>query len=110
MSEERSLKEVQKEWHGTLRSYVIGFFASLVLTTLSFFLVISKAISGDGLIYSLVGLGLIQAVMQLIFFLHLGQEEKPKWQSLIFYFMLLVLFIIAGGSLWIMRDLHHRVM
>ena len=28
MSEELSLKEIQKEWHGTLKSYVIGFIAS----------------------------------------------------------------------------------
>jgi cytochrome o ubiquinol oxidase operon protein cyoD len=48
--------------------------------------------------------------VQLRFFLHLGQEAKPRWETMIFYFMVLVLLIIALGSLWIMHDLEERVM
>lgn len=110
MHEELSLQQIQEEYHGTLMSYVIGFIASILLTAASFFLVISRMLSGQALIYTIVGLALVQATFQLLFFLHLGKEAKPRWESVVFYFMLLVLLIIAIGSLWIMYDLNDRVM
>lgn len=105
-----SLKEIQKAWHGSLKAYLIGFISSLFLTILSFSLVGTHFLSGQSLVYSLIFLALLQAVCQLIFFLHLGQEEKPRWETLVFGFMLLILLIIVIGSLWIMHDLHQRGM
>lgn len=110
MSEDLSLNETKKEYHGTLKSYVIGFTASILLTAASFLMVITKLFSGRALIYTIVGLALLQAIFQLLFFLHVGKEAKPRWETLVFYFMVLVLFIIAAGSLWIMSDLNDRVM
>lgn len=110
MSHELSLNEIKKEWHGTLKSYVIGFTASILLTGISFLLVITKPISGDLLIHTLIGLALIQAIFQLLFFLHVGQEPKPRWESISFYFMLMVLLIVVLGSLWIIYDLNGRMM
>lgn len=110
MHDDLSLKEIQKEWHGTALSYLIGFIFSLLLTFASFILVVTKAISGPYLIYALIGLALVQAIIQVLFFLHVGQEAKPRWETLVFYFMILVLIIIALGSLWVMYDLNNRVM
>jgi cytochrome o ubiquinol oxidase operon protein cyoD len=105
-----SLKEIQKEWHGTLKSYLIGFAASILFTTLSFAIVATTLFSKPTLIYTLVSLALGQAIFQLVFFLHVGQEPKPRWETLVFLFMVMVLIIIVLGSLWIMYDLNNRVM
>lgn len=102
MKHEYSLKQVQKEWHGTYLAYAVGFFASLILTTLAFFVRASHT--------ALIALALTQALFQLHFFLHLGQEAKPKWESVTFYFMLLILLIVVFGTLWIMSDLNERMM
>lgn len=110
MTSELSLKEIKKEWHGTLASYAIGFTASIILTTISFLLVITRFLSGQSLIYAITGLALVQAIFQLLFFLHLGKEPKPRWETIIFFFMLLILLIIVVGSLWIMYDLNDRLM
>lgn len=110
MSSDLSLKQMQKEWHGSLKSYAIGFVASLFLTSVSFLLATLRWPFGQNLVFTLVGLALAQAVCQMLFFLHLGQEAKPRWESVVFYFMLLILLIIAIGSLWIMDDLNDRVM
>lgn len=110
MSEELSLKEIQKEWHGTLKAYAIGFILSLLLTGLSFFIVIQKELSGPTLVYTILGLAFVQAIVQLLFFLHVGQEPKPRWETLVFLFMVLILLIIVIGSLWIMNDLNDRMM
>lgn len=110
MEHDLTLIEMKKEWHGTLKSYAIGFIASLILTSISFFLVVEEVLSKNYLISTLVALALIQAVVQLLFFLHLGKEAKPRWETVIFFFMLLLLSIIALGTLWVMHDLNQRTM
>lgn len=110
MDTDLSLQEIKKEWHGTLKSYAIGFTACFLLTSASFLIVAFKLFSGQTLIYVLVALALVQALVQLLYFLHLGQEAKPRWETVIFYFMFLILLIIVGGTLWIMQDLNDRMM
>lgn len=110
MHPDLSLKEMKKEWHGSLKAYVIGFVASVLLTAASFLLVISQLLSGYAIIFALIGLAIVQAGVQLLFFLHVGQEAKPRWETLVFWFMVVVLLIIALGSLWIMYDLNSRMM
>ena len=110
MSSELNLKEAQKEWHGTPKSYLIGFICSLLLTAASFILAAEKLLPTPILAWTLVVSALAQAVVQLLYFLHLGTEAKPRWELVTFYFMVLVLFIIALGSLWIMHDLDDRLM
>lgn len=110
MTQDLNLKAIQKEWHGTLKSYALGFLASLLLTTLSFLVVITKLFSGKILIYALIVLAIVQAIAQLLFFLHVGQEAKPRWESLIFGFTVLILLIVIIGSLWVMYDLNARMM
>ncbi|MFI5334659.1 MAG: cytochrome o ubiquinol oxidase subunit IV [Chlamydiales bacterium] len=110
MSHEPDLKQIQKEYHGSLRSYIIGFIASLVLTVLAFGVAITKPLIGRTFIFTIVALALIQAGFQLRYFLKLGYEAKPRWETLIFCFMFLILIVIAIGSLWIMIDLNDRLM
>lgn len=100
----------KKQYHGTLKSYLIGFTLSLILTLFSFTLVAFQLLPATSLLYLLPALALLQAAIQLIYFLHLGQEGKPKWESIVFYFMVLILLIIVLGSLWIMYDLDQRTM
>lgn len=52
----------------------------------------------------------VQLVVQLLFFLHLGEESKPRWKLLSLIFALIILGIIVFGSLWIMFDLQSRMM
>lgn len=111
MFDDLSLKEIQKQWHGTFKSYAIGFVSSLLLTAASFCLVISDLLPRHFLICTLIALAVLQAIIQLIFFLHLGgDEEKPRWASYAFCFTALILIIIVIGSLWVMNDLNDRMM
>lgn len=104
------LEVIKKEWHGSYKHYAIGFFGSALLTALSFFFVIGGFIKGSALIYTITVLALIQAIIQVRYFLHVGEEPKPKWETGIFFFMVLVLLIVIVGTLWIMYDLNERVM
>lgn len=110
MEDDTNLKTLQIEWHSTTESYIKGFILSFILTSTSFLLVAMKWITGYWLVMSIATLGLIQAIVQLIFFMKAGKEEKPRWKTLTLFFMILVLLIIVLGSLWIMYDLDQRVM
>ncbi len=110
MSEERSLTQIQKDWPQTLKLYLTGFIFSVALTALSFSLTTVKFFSLPILIAVLIFLAVTQAFIQLIFFMHMGKEHKPRWMTLVFYFMVMVVVIVVLGSLWIISDLDHRVM
>lgn len=102
------MKDVE---HGTIKSYLIGITTCILLTLLSFFIVMKEILSGTALRIVLVLLGLIQTWVQLVLFLHLGKESKSARDNLlIFLFMLLILVTIVGGSLWILFSLDYRVM
>lgn len=110
MEEELSLAETQKEWHGTFKAYITGFVSSVLLTIASFLLVIARPFSTHIIVYTIIGLGLVQAILQLLFFLHVREGSKPRWEMVVFYFMVSILLIVIIGSLWIMYDLNDRVM
>ena len=100
------IKEIQKEWHGSKRSYAIGFASSLILTLSAFGLFYI----GKATYVNLMVLALVQAAVQLRYFLHLGEEEHPKWETGFFFLMLVILLIVAIGTLWVMNDLNERMM
>ena len=110
MNHELELKDIQKEWHGSYHSYLIGLIGALILTLISFGLAIIKPLPSLELTLTIMGLAGLQVMIQLVFFLHLGQEPKPKSETLIFCFTVLILMIIVVGSLWIMTDLNNRMM
>lgn len=90
------------------KSYLLGFLLSLGLTLVAYFMVSRHVGSSGVLTASIVGLALAQLMVQLKFFLHLGSEAKPRWNLLVFGFMLGVLLILVFGSLWIMYNLNYH--
>lgn len=92
------------------KSYAIGFISSIALTLIAYSLVVGGILAGWALIISLGALALIQCIIQLIFFLHLGQESRPRWRLGVFLFMLLIILIVVVGSVWIMHSLNTRMM
>ena len=94
---------------GSLKSYTIGFVWSLGLTLIAYALVVHHSFSNRLLIAAVVGLALIQFIFQMVFFLHLGRETKPRWRLFVFLFMVMVVAILVFGSLWIMNNLNYRM-
>lgn len=94
----------------TLKRYVIGYVGSLILT-ISAYSVVRYGIFNKYVLMLIIGLlALIQFVLQLNLFLHVGKEFSPKLKLLVMSFMLLIVFILVGGSLWIMYSLNNRMM
>jgi len=95
----------------TLTKYTIGFVCSALLTLVAYILVVGGIrMSSMALIGILGALALVQAAVQLVFFLHLGDEIRPRYKLLAFWFMMLTLVIVVVGSLWIMDNLNYNMM
>ena len=92
------------------KTYTIGFVLSVGLTLLAYILVINGNLSTQLITFIIMGLAAIQLVVQLVFFLHLGRESKPRWNITAFAFMVIMLLIIVIGSLWIMNNLNYNMM
>jgi cytochrome o ubiquinol oxidase subunit IV len=95
---------------GSLASYTTGFILSVVFTLAAYVLVSKHLLSGWAIVIGILALAVVQLLVQLLFFLHLNRESKPRWNLAIFVFMAITLLIIVVGSLWIMHNLNYHMM
>jgi cytochrome o ubiquinol oxidase operon protein cyoD len=89
-------------------SYIVGFVLSIATTLLAYFFVVNELFSKNVLIYVVMGIAVVQLVVQLVFFLHLGRGNR--WKVITFAFAVLVVLIVVVGSLWIMQNLDYNMM
>jgi cytochrome o ubiquinol oxidase subunit IV len=99
----------QQAEHGSAKSYIIGFILSLIFTFIPYYIVVNKVISGDALLATILGIAVIQMIIQIVFFLHLGRERKPRWQLYFFIGTVGAILVVVGGSWFIMKHLHYNM-
>lgn len=106
----------QDAGQGTLATYTLGFVFSIALTMTAFVLVevhvhyAHEVLSHHFLIPMILSLAVVQLFVQLVFFLHLDRESRPRWNLMLAVFAALVVLIVVIGSLWIMSNLNYRMM
>src|SRR5688572_10662876 len=97
----------------TIRSRVIGFVTSLILTLTAFLLIVRPEIfplEKPMIIAILLCLAVCQAVVQSIFFLHILRERKPRWNLFVFGSTLCIILVIVFFSIWIIHHLNYNMM
>ena len=94
----------------TLGLYVSGYILSLVFTLTAYFATTRRTFAHRPLVALVAGLALAQFIVQLVFFLHVGHETRPRWKFISFWGMVLVVLILVFGSLWIMSNLNTNMM
>lgn len=97
-------------WNRSFKPLFLGYTLSLIFIFAAYRIIVHHHLSDGALLFTIMGLGVLQAAIQLAFFLHLGLESKPRWNFMMFLFMVLVIIVIVGGSLWIMYQLNYNVM
>jgi cytochrome o ubiquinol oxidase operon protein cyoD len=95
--------------HLSLGKYIVGFVSSLVLTITAYLLATHGRADTNVLVGLLSGLAIVQFLVQMVFFLHVGEERKPRWKLMVMWLMLAVVLILVGGSIWIMNNLNYRM-
>jgi len=102
-------KHVSLMQEKSFKLYVQGFVLSLLFTLAAYLFATNS--SGGGLLFGIV-LAIFafgQLITQLICFLHLDQEAKPRYNQMSFIYAALTVFAIVAGSLWIMHNLHYNM-
>jgi cytochrome o ubiquinol oxidase operon protein cyoD len=92
----------------TYKQYITGFVLAIVLTIIPFALVIDHVMT-DVLVVIAV-CAAIQMVVHVVYFLHLNRSQEQQWNRMALIYVLIMIFIVIGGSLWIMYSLDSRMM
>jgi cytochrome o ubiquinol oxidase subunit IV len=96
--------------HGTLKSYVVGFILSLGLTVLSFGAVMTGVLPREMILPAITLLAVVQVLVQLLFFLHLGTAPEQRNNTVIFLLTALLIVIVVALSLWVMHNANVNMM
>jgi cytochrome o ubiquinol oxidase subunit IV len=90
--------------------YLVGLGLAIVLTATSFF------VAGTGLVWrpsipvAIIVLAIAQMGVHLVFFLHITTGSDNANNVMALAFGLLIVFLVIGGSLWIMANLHDNML
>ncbi|MFD3273727.1 cytochrome o ubiquinol oxidase subunit IV [Paenibacillus dendritiformis] len=88
--------------HGSFRSYTLGFLFSIVLTIIPITAVLYGWVEGMANTIVLMTAAVLQFIVQLIYFMHLREEPKPRYNLVTLILGLIILLVIVVGSMWIM--------
>ena len=94
-----------------LRTYLIGFVASAVLTAIPFWIVMSGAMGDTASAVALImTFAVAQILVHTVAFLHVNARAQGGWTLIAYVFTAVLLLITIAGSLWIMFHLNTNLM
>jgi cytochrome o ubiquinol oxidase operon protein cyoD len=93
-----------------LVGYVVGLGLAILLTATSFFIAGTDLVWQPSIPVALIVLAIAQMGVHLVFFLHITTGADNTNNVMALAFGLLVVFLVIGGSLWIMANLNHNMM
>lgn len=97
--------------HATLRGYLTGFVLAAVLTIIPFWLVMGHVLQSNGLtILIVLGLGVAQILVHMVYFLHMNTSSEGGWNMLALIFTLTLVVIMLGASSWVIIEENANMM
>jgi cytochrome o ubiquinol oxidase subunit IV len=90
--------------------YLVGLGLAILLTATSFFIAGTDLVWQPSIPVALIVLAIAQMGVHLVFFLHITTGADNTNNVLALGFGLLIVFLVMGGSLWIMSNLNHNMM
>ena len=89
--------------------YVVGLVLALLLTATSFFIAGTDLVWQPSIPVALIVLAIAQMGVHLVFFLHITTGPDNTNNVLALAFGLLVVFLVVGGTVWIMGHLNQNM-
>ena len=96
--------------HGSVKSYMIGFVLSVILTAIPFALVMTGVLPKQATALLVMGFAVVQIVIHMVYFLHMNSKSEGGWTMLALIFTVIVVVIALSGSLWVMYHLNTNMM
>lgn len=95
-------QETHHESHGSMKAYVIGFILSIILTIIPLMLVVNHVLPVGPLVVTIMGMAVLQFLIQLFFFMHVREGDGPKYNVMALALGVVFVITIVGGSMWVM--------
>lgn len=102
--------DARQGWNISFKPLWWGFITSALLLIGMYWMTSDISFPRNSLIGVLLAFTCISAMLQFVLFMHIGIEEKPRWGLMVLLLMLLIMFILVGGSLWIMTNINYNAM
>lgn len=97
--------------HATLGGYLMGFFLSVVLTAIPFWIVMGDVFrSTSTAAVVLLVFAAVQIVVHMVYFLHMNSKSEGGWNMLAMIFTAVLVVITLAGSFWVMHHLNTNMM
>ena len=90
--------------------YVVGLGLAILLTATSFFIAGTDLVWQPSIPVAIIVLAIAQMGVHLVFFLHITTGPDNTNNVMALAFGLLIIFLVIGGSLWIMANLNHNML
>lgn len=97
-------------YHHDVRGYQTGFILAAILTIIPFALVASGAFSTIAILWVIGILGLIQIFVHVRYFLHVDLSPERREELYLMLFSGSLFIVMVAGMLWILFNLHTRMM
>ena len=101
------------EEHASVRARILGYLVGLglavLLTATSFFIAGTDLVWQPSIPVAIIVLAIAQMGVHLVFFLHITTGADNANNVLALAFGLLIVFLVIGGSLWIMSNLNQNM-
>lgn len=98
---------------GSIRLHVLGYLVglglALLLTATSFFVASTDLVWQPSIPVAIVVLAIAQMGVHVVFFLHITTGPDNTNNVMALAFGLLIVFLVIGGSLWIMANLNQNM-
>lgn len=92
-----------------IKLYITGFVLSLLLTLLAYLIKVMHMLDASLMQVFIIILAMVQLIVQLFFFLHLGEEKKPRWNLQFLISTVGIILLVVIASLWIMSHLNYNM-
>lgn len=90
--------------HGSVKSYLIGFVLSVILTAIPFWLVMTGSLPRQTATLGIFLLAVVQILVHLKYFLHLDFTRDGRLNTFAFIFTALIIVLLVGLSIWIITS------
>ena len=104
------MSDRETEYRRELRSYLTGLALALILTLIPFGVVTWAGWSTGAALWLIAAFALAQIVVHFRFFLHIDLSQQKREDLQLILFTVLLLAIMAAGTIWIMANLYTRMM
>jgi len=90
--------------------YVVGLGLAALITAVAFFIASTDLVWQPSIPIGLFVLAIAQMGVHLVFFLHITTGDDNVNNIMALAFGILIVFLVIGGSLWIMANMNHNMM